>query len=288
MFCRRDATIVAMGTSEVNVDRYARRVGYTGDRSPTLDTLRQLISAHVRHIPFENLDPLTGIPITHLDPAGLQDKLVDRRRGGFCYEHNGLFRHVLIALGFDAAPLAGRVVWMKDSGPLPAETHQLLSVSVPGDPDEYLVDVGFGGQTPTAPLRLVPDDEQDTDLERFRIGVADDGFHVMESEVGGRWQPLYLFTTAPRPEIDSVVGSWFASTFPGSHFRTTLSACMVIDDARWNLRDGHLAIHRPDGSGEKRELSTAFEILDVLADRFGVDVSSIDGLEHRVNEVLGH
>ncbi|NED67093.1 arylamine N-acetyltransferase, partial [Streptomyces sp. SID10244] len=88
----------------------------------------------------------------------------------------------------------GRVVWMKEPGPLPAETHQLLAVEIPGDPQRFLVDVGFGGQTPTAPLRFTMDETQNTDLEPFRISAGpDDRFRTMESMVGGRWQPLYLF-----------------------------------------------------------------------------------------------
>ncbi|WAC55690.1 arylamine N-acetyltransferase family protein [Gordonia sp. SL306] len=272
---------------EVDVDAYLRRIGYSGDRTPSLPNLAGLVAAHVRRIPFENLDPLTGTAVERLDAESLQDKLVRRRRGGFCYEHNGLFRHVLDALGYRVDPLAGRVVWMKEPGPLPAETHQLLAVEIPGDPQPYLVDVGFGGQTPTAPLRFTMDEPQNTDLEPFRISAGpDDRFRTMESMVGGRWHPLYLFGPRPRPEIDSVVGSWFASTHPGSHFRTGLSACMIVDDARWNLRGRDLAIHRPDGSGEKRALATTHDVLDLLVDTFGIDISGIAGLEARIGAVL--
>lgn len=277
----------SMDNIGVDVDGYLDRIGHLGEQTPTADVLRRLVAAHVRHIPFENLDPLTGVPVADLGPESLQDKLVRRRRGGFCYEHNGLLRYVLRALGFEVDQLAGRVVWMKEPGPLPAETHQLLAVTVPTEDSRFLVDVGFGGQTPTTPLRLVIGDEQPTDLEPFRVGMwPDGGFRVLESEVAGRWQPLYLFDEHPRAEIDGVVGSWYASTHPGSHFCTTVSACLVVDDERWNLRNRHLAVHRADGTSTKRELATAGEILDVLAEDFGIDIDEVTGLEMRVRAVI--
>ncbi|MFW0785001.1 arylamine N-acetyltransferase [Gordonia sp. CPCC 206044] len=272
----------------VDLSAYLDRIGHRADPTPTLSTLNDLIAAHLRHIPFENIDPLMGVPVTDLDAAGLQRKLVERRRGGYCYEQNGLFRHVLTAVGFEVDLLAGRVVWMHEpGGALPAETHQLLAVRIPGDPQEYLVDVGFGGQTPSAALRFVVDEEQPTDLEPFRITAGDDArFWRMESLVGDRWRPTYLFGSTPRPDIDSVVGSWFVSTHPGHHFQTGLTASIIADDARWNLRGRNLAVHRADGSGDKRRLDTARDVLTLLTERFGIDIDGIDGLEARVAEVL--
>ncbi|AZG44696.1 arylamine N-acetyltransferase family protein [Gordonia insulae] len=274
-------------TTGFDVDAYFQRIGYSGAVAPTLDTLTALVAAHVRHIPFENLDPLTGTPVDRLDPESLQDKLVRRRRGGFCYEQNGLFRYALRALGYGVEPLAGRVVWMRPPGPLPAETHQLLSVAVPDEPGRLLVDVGFGGQTPTAPLHFTIGEEQPTDLEPFRIVATDDERLLrMESRIGGEWRPLYLFSPNPRPEIDSVVGSWFASTHTGSHFRSRLTACAIVGDARWNLGGRTLTIHSAQGATDKRRLADADEVLDLLAGGFGIDLTGIEGLGDRVGEVL--
>src|SRR5699024_6166342 len=130
----------------------------TGGTDPTLETLAGVVAAHTRHIPFENLDPLMGVPVTDLSPAGLTDKLVHRRRGGYCYEQNNLMRYVLTDLGYRVDPLAGRVVWMSPEGldgPPRAQTHETLAVRIPGSDQTYLVDVGFGGQTLTSPIRLV-------------------------------------------------------------------------------------------------------------------------------------
>lgn len=91
---------------------YLDRIGHVGPVDPTLETLHALVAGHGRTIPFENLDPLLGVPVDDLGAPVLTDKLVDRRRGGYCYEHNGLMGYVLEALGYGVEHLAGRVVWM--------------------------------------------------------------------------------------------------------------------------------------------------------------------------------
>ncbi len=119
-------------TDAVDVAAYFGRIGYRGPAEPTVETVRALVAAHNQSIPFENLDPLLGIPVADLSAPALTDKLVHRRRGGYCYEHNGLMGYVLEELGFGVERLAGRVVWMNPGGPLPAQTHHVLSVTVPG------------------------------------------------------------------------------------------------------------------------------------------------------------
>src|SRR5512145_2461434 len=94
----------------LDLDAYTKRIGYSGPRDATLETLRALQSLHPRAIPFENLDTLSGKPV-RLDVGSLERKLVQSRRGGYCFEQNLLFKHALGALGFDVAALAGRVLW---------------------------------------------------------------------------------------------------------------------------------------------------------------------------------
>ena len=230
-------------TDAVDVAAYFDRIGYRGPAEPTVETVHTLVAAHNRSIPFENLDPLLGIPVADLSAATLTDKLVHRRRGGYCYEHNGLMGYVLEEMGFGVERLAGRVVWMNPDGPLPAQTHQVLSVTVPGVDGPLLVDVGFGGQTLTSPIRLEAGPVQETRHEPYRIRDRGDGYQL-EAEIRGKWQPLYMFTTQPQPRIDLEVGSWYVSTHPNSFFVTGLTAALVTDDARWNMRGRHLAIHR--------------------------------------------
>jgi arylamine N-acetyltransferase len=274
-------------TDAVDLAAYFDRIGYRGPAEPTVETVRALVAAHNRSIPFENLDPLLGIPVADLSAAALTDKLVSRRRGGYCYEHNGLMGYVLDALGFGVERLSGRVVWMRPDGPLPAQTHQVLSVTVHDVDAPLLVDVGFGGQTLTSPIRLQPGPVQETRHEPYRIRERNDGYQL-EAEISGEWQPLYMFTTRPQPRIDLEVGSWYVSTYPNSFFVTGLTAALVTDDARWNMRGRNLAVHRA-GNTEKIRFDSAADVLDVLTDRFGIDVADVcdrADVEARVNEVL--
>jgi arylamine N-acetyltransferase len=268
---------------------YLDRIGHVGPVDPTLETLHALVAGHGRTIPFENLDPLLGVPVDDLSAPVLTDKLVDRRRGGYCYEHNGLMGYVLEALGYGVEHLAGRVVWMSaPDAPLPAMTHNVLSVTVPGEDGPFLVDVGFGGQTLTSPIRLVAGPVQQTRHEPYRIVAADDEQLILQAQVRGEWQPLYAFGTRPQPRIDLVVGSWYVSTHPASVFVVGLSAALVTDDARYNLRGRNLAIHRADGS-EKIRLESATEVLDQLGERFGIDLDDLGDrsvVEARVRQVL--
>jgi arylamine N-acetyltransferase len=266
---------------------YFRRIGYTGPSTPTLETLGALVTAHNGTIPFENLDPLLGIPVADLGEDVLFDKLVRRRRGGYCYEQNGVMGYALARLGFGVERLGGRVVWMNASGELPAKTHEALSVTVPGDDAPWLVDVGFGGQTLSSPIRLEVGTVQPTRHEPYRIVSDGDGL-ALEAHIRGSWQRLYMFTTQPRPRIDREVGSWYVSTYPRSTFVVGLSAALLTDDARWNLRGRHLAIHSA-GDTERIRLATAADVLNALTDRFGIDLTDLGDrvdVEARVDAVL--
>jgi arylamine N-acetyltransferase len=253
---------------------YFARVGYAGPAEPTLDVLQGLMTAHTRSIPFENLDPLMGRPVDDLSPEALFDKLVHRRRGGYCYEQNGLMGYVLAEIGFRVRRLAGRVVWMQPpDAPTGAQTHTVLAVTFPGSGGSYLVDVGFGGQTPTSPLRMETGTVQQTTHEQYRLQDRGDGL-VLQSELRGEWQPLYEFCTRTAPDIDLKVGSWYVSTNPSSFFVTSLMAARVVDDGRLNLAGRDLTIHRADGS-EKISLADAAAVVDTLGDRFGVNVADL-------------
>src|SRR3954447_9347452 len=101
-----------MAYMTLDLTGYFNRVNYGGPAEPTFEVLQDLVTAHTRTIPFENLDPLMGVPVYDLSPGSLTDKLVRRRRGGYCYEQNGLMGYVLAEIGFRVRRFAGRVIWM--------------------------------------------------------------------------------------------------------------------------------------------------------------------------------
>ena len=146
----------------IDLDAYFSRIGYDGPRDASLETLRELHHLHPQAIPFENLDPLLGRPVK-LDPASLQAKLVEGGRGGYCFEHNTLFADVLRQLGFKVQEGTARVRWSVPPGVKTPRTHCLLFVEAEGD--DYLADVGFGGNVLTAPLKLSSRDAQKTPHE---------------------------------------------------------------------------------------------------------------------------
>jgi arylamine N-acetyltransferase len=272
----------------LGLNGYFDRIGYRGAAEPGLDALQELVTAHTRAIPFENLDPLLGAPVDDLSAAALADKLVHRRRGGYCYEQNGLMGHVLAEAGFRVRRLGARVVWMRPpEAPPPPLTHTLLSVTFPGSAGSYLVDVGFGGQTPTSPLRMETGSVQQTTHEPYRLEDRGDGL-VLQTMIGGHWRPLYEFTTRTQSDVDLQVGSWFVSTHPSSIFVTGLMAALATDDGRLNLAGRDLTIHRSDGS-ETIRLDDAAAVVDALRDRFGVNVADAGArgaLEDHIAKIL--
>jgi arylamine N-acetyltransferase len=276
-----------MAEMTLDLAAYFERIGYRGAADPTLDVLQNLVTAHTRTIPFENLDPLLGVPIDDLSPEALTDKLVHRRRGGYCYEHNGLMGEVLAEIGFEVRRFGARVVWtLAPDAPVPSQTHTLLAVTLPNDLQLFLVDVGFGGQTLTSPIRLETGTVQQTTLEPYRLQNRRDVL-VLQAQIRGEWQSLYEFATRTAPPIDLKVASWYVSTHPSSHFVTGLMASLVTAEGRCNLSGRNLAIHLADAT-EKIRLDDAAAVVETLANRFGINVADAGErkvLEARIDEV---
>jgi N-hydroxyarylamine O-acetyltransferase len=255
-------------TESLDLSAYFARIGYDGPHTPTLETLRTIQLLHPQAIAFENLDPLLALPVK-LDVESLQQKLVRSRRGGYCFEHNGLLLEVLRALGYRVSGLAGRVVWNNPPDTIPPRSHMILRVKL--DEGTYLADVGFGS-SPTAPLRLVPDVAQDTPHESFRL-VENDGVYTLQCNLKGQWTSFYMFDLQEQTPVDYQVANHYVSTWPTSHFVTSLTAARATADGRYGLRNNRLSIHRQNGESEQRMLTSTAEISAVLKDLFGVVVA---------------
>lgn len=254
--------------SEFALDAYLARIGYTGPRTATLDTLQAVHALHPAAIPFENLNPLLGWPVS-LEVQTLQAKLVADGRGGWCFEHNTLLRHGLEALGFSVTSLAARVLWNASPGSsLGPRSHMLLLVDLGGL--MYLADVGFGGNVLTAPLRLQPHITQSTPHEPHRLLPLENGF-VLEASWGGEWKPLYRFTLEPQFPADYEVSNWYLCHHPGSLFRQVLMTARVTADGRYALRNNTLSIHRKGGT-EKRILADAAALRSSLENDFALQL----------------
>jgi N-hydroxyarylamine O-acetyltransferase len=250
----------------IDLDAYLRRIGHSGSREPTLETLRALHLRHALAIPFENLDPFLRRPV-RLDLPSLEQKLVRGGRGGYCFEHNLLFKAALARLGFRVAGLAARVVWNVPDGVTLPRTHMLLRVAIDGQ--DYIADVGFGGQTLTAPIRLIAGIEQATPHEPFRLLTEGDRF-LMQVLIGGEWKSLHRFDLQEQTFADYEMANWFVSTHPESRFVKNLTVAMPAVDRRYALFNAEFAVHHLGGPSEHRRLAGTTEIRQVLQEVFGL------------------
>jgi N-hydroxyarylamine O-acetyltransferase len=251
----------------LDLEAYFRRIGYRGPRTPTLATLRPLQAHHPHAIPFENLDTLSGQPV-RLDLESLQRKLVHGRRGGYCFEQNLLFKHVLGALGMRVTALAARVVWERPDDEVRARTHMVLLVEI--DEGRYLCDVGFGGLTPTGPLKLQPSLEQATPHETFRI-LDLKGEHAVEARVRGEWKRLYRFDLQEQQQVDIEMLNYYVMGHSDSPMLGRLLAARTEPERRFGLRNGTLSTHGSSGTTEQRRIVSVAELRDVLRGTFGID-----------------
>jgi N-hydroxyarylamine O-acetyltransferase len=268
----------------LDLDSYFKRIGYSGPQGSSLDTLRALQQRHPRAIPFENLDTLAGRPI-RLDLPSLERKLVQSRRGGYCFEQNLLFKHVLRALGFDVTGLAARVVWERPADELRARTHMVLLVAVGGE--RYICDVGFGGLTPTAPIKLVPGIEQPTPHEMFRVVRLETEFAV-EAQVRAQWKRLYRFDLQEQHQVDIELLNHYVMSHAESPMRSRLLAARTESDRRFGLSDGSLVVHHLRGDSERRQIASSGELRSVLRECFAIDVPAGLDDDAALERVLAH
>ncbi|WP_243316992.1 arylamine N-acetyltransferase family protein [Geothrix paludis] len=253
-------------SADLDLDAYLRRIGFAGEPRPDLATLRALHLAHASTIPFENLDIQMGLPI-RLDLASLQAKLVQRRRGGYCFEQNGLFLAVLRRVGFEVIPCEARV--RRGATALLPRTHMLLLVLLEGR--RWLCDVGFGGEGLLQPLPL--DGQPHVQfLRRYRVVEEADGepLNVLQCLQDGAWVDFYAFRAEERFPVDYEMANHYTSTHPESRFVATLTAQLPGPEVRRILRNRAYAEIRGDAI-DGRELAPE-EVIPVLREVFGLDV----------------
>jgi len=254
-------------TDAVDLDAYVARIGYAGPRTPTLETLNDVLTAHVQSVPFENLDVLLGRRIS-LEPAAIQRKIIEERRGGYCFEQNGLLLLVLTQLGFAVTPLSARVRYQRPRDYTPARTHLFLRVVIDGVP--WVADAGVGGLSLTSAIRFDVEGEQATRHEPRRL-IVEDGRVFHQARFGAEWHDVLEFSGEAMPPIDRELANWYTSTHPQSHFKSRLVAARALPDGgRLTLVNRELSTRRRTGEADTRVLRTPEELLDVLAVEFGL------------------
>ncbi|HTP03407.1 MAG TPA: arylamine N-acetyltransferase [Anaerolineales bacterium] len=250
----------------MNVEAYLARIGCEAPLEPTYETLRELQTAHMRTVPFENLDIVPLHRSIRLDEASLWHKIIEDKRGGFCYELNGLYAWLLKQIGFQIRYLNGRVFNRKEELGIEFD-HLALLASLPGDPISWLADVGFGDSF-LEPLEL-HEGEQPQGMRAYRLEPARDGWISWERGYDRAWRRQYFFDLAPRTFPDDYeAGCRYHQQSPDSSFTRGPVISRATEDGRVTLDDTMLIITSNGGRSERPV--SAEEWPRLLWEHFGV------------------
>lgn len=248
----------------LDVNAYLNRIGYEGPRDPSPETLRNLQVAHLRTVPFENLSIHSHEPIL-LDDVALFEKVVQRRRGGFCYELNGLFAALLRSLGFEVEMLSAAVA--RSTGEFGHDfDHMTLLVKLE---QPWVADVGFGDSF-IEPLLLDEPGEQTQGARGYKF--VSDGDHrvLMQRNYDGTWAPQYRFTLKPHVYADYEEMCQYQQTSPDSHFTKERICTRATPTGRVTLSGLRLITTRNAGERAEKDLAGEDEYTAALREHFGI------------------
>jgi N-hydroxyarylamine O-acetyltransferase len=265
--------MLTMTDTQFNQSAWFERIGYSGPTAPTLETLNRLILAHSHSISYETLDIMLGRP-PKLDVASLQSKMIARKRGGYCFEQNMLFRAGLRSLGYRITSLQGRVVrGLEINAPRPA-IHMLLQVELPEG--VYLADVGFGNLAPTSALLLAPQIEQETPHELMRF-IDVGGELTLQARLKHGWQHIYRVIPYPRYDGEYEITNWYTATHPETPYQGNIIVAKPCPNrTRITMYNARVTVRDADGHAEKRWLATDSQFRDVLRSEFGLNMPDED------------
>lgn len=250
---------------------YLARIGAAAPEAPTAAALASLHRAHLLAVPFENLDVSLGRPIL-LDRVALVDKVVRRRRGGYCYELNGLFALLLRSLGYAVDLVSARVA-TGDGGLTPEFDHLALVVSG-GDLDgPVLADVGFGDAF-VEPLVLRDHEERAEPGKRVGLLAVAAGWHYRERRPDEAWRTQYVLTTTPHALSDFEARHHWQQTSPDSHFTRSRVVSRLTPTGRVTL-SGDRLITTTHGRRHETRLSED-DARRALLEHFGIVLERLD------------
>jgi N-hydroxyarylamine O-acetyltransferase len=257
-----------MAMASATLSAYLDRIGWGGGTAPTLDTLAGLIPAHMRAIPFENLDVLMGRPVS-LDLPDIVDKLVHARRGGYCFEHTTLFADVLEALGFSVARHSARVTLVFKRHEV-GRLHMFLTVSLPEG--VFVADPGFGGPAALGPIPLTETPAGATHW------MARDGDHwVLRTLIDGTARDAWVSSLERDVPADFVVANHYTATHPASPFVNRLMLSRFTPDGRVSVMNRDATIRR-DAETQTFPLADRAALRALLAEHFGFDFPEVGDL----------
>ena len=252
----------------MHIASYLRRINYAESPAVDLETLRELQRAHLLSVPFENLDIGLKRPI-RLDEQSLWNKIIVERRGGFCYELNGLFASLLRQIGFGVTYLEARDIH-EDGSLGPAFDHLALLVTIADQPTRWLADVGWG-DTFIEPLDIDARGEQTQGFRAYRLEPVGDRLQLWQGDHEGNWERQYSFTLKPHRFPDEYRATClYHQTSPNSTFTQKQIVSRLTLDGRISLDNRHLTITR-NGEREKRPIPDGGEHRALLKEHFGLE-----------------
>lgn len=255
-------------THKVNLQAYFDRIGYAGPVGVNSETLKQLQWQHFLAIPYEILD-IHLLGKVNLAPDVVERKIVIEGRGGFCYEQNTLFMHVLRTLGFEVTPVSARTRWQKPEDQMTPLTHLVLLVKLQGQ--AWLCDVGFSVCTSPIPLLIDTEEEQQTPFEKHRI-IKQDGHYVHQMYTQDAWCNCFIFTLDRSSPIDWEMGSHFMSSHPSSALTQNYMFSLPTTNCRCRLLNKELTMRYLDGTVETRMIETEQEYTRVVREIFKINL----------------
>ncbi|MEJ2616829.1 MAG: arylamine N-acetyltransferase [Ignavibacteriaceae bacterium] len=229
----------------MQVQSYLNKIGINKIKAPSLEFLAELQNRHLLSVPFEDLDiPERRI---ELDLDKVYEKIIPTKRGGFCYELNGLFHWLLTSLGFRVDMLSARVFNSQNNEFGPEFDHMTLLVQFPKVDKYYLADVGFGDSFRT-PIEIYGGEVQDVS-GHYRI-KGGHNTSVLQLKNGNDWIPQYSFSFAPRKFSDYQQMCEFQQDNPSSHFRIRKICTIATETGRITLSNYSLTI--TDGKSKNK------------------------------------
>ncbi|RDU98629.1 arylamine N-acetyltransferase family protein [Trinickia dinghuensis] len=252
-----------MQADNFSLTEYLHRIDYTGTPKADIETVARMMRRQLFSVPFENLDVQAG-KIVSLVPEEIVDKIVNRKRGGYCYEVNGLFAMALESLGISYRFAAARPMIYPARRP---RTHMVLVLTLGGE--QWLCDLGFGSYGIRAPMRLdALDVEIAQDDDTFMLSLGDDGFYLLRAKVNGEWENQYAFDLSSQEWVDFVPANYLNSTHPEALFVRMIVVVLMTEAGRKILGGDSFKIVA-HGRTEKRTVAPD-ELPDLLAREFGL------------------
>jgi len=254
-------------TDSQKISMYLRRIGLEKVKFANFATLQALQRAHLEAIPYENLDIIRGVPIS-LEFDNMYEKIIVRRRGGYCFELNGLFAWLLRVLGFQVREYLAR--FLRGGTEIPPRGHRVLVIAIKNE-GEFLCDAGVGGIIPRKPVLLKPGTVNKQNGEMFKIERDEISGYILHEWRKESWCKIYSFTREEQFDIDFTVPSFYCEKHPSSPFRTKDMVHIFTKDGRKSIDGRELRIFSPGGV-EVTSLGADAVFRQVLKSHFGIEL----------------